>query len=67
MTLRTKPGSKLDSKLARAISRRKGSKTVETHADRRRSRFEDDYRSVCSDRFGKREGFGLRENATHVA
>lgn len=58
------------SKLARAVTRRKmrkGDSVAQAHTARRRQRFEDDYRSICNERYGKRDGFGLRRDDSCVA
>jgi hypothetical protein len=67
VTLRTNKNTAEDGKLARALKRRKSEGKEVTHFDRRRNRFEEDYRTICYDRFGKRDGFGLRRNTCHAA
>lgn len=67
MTLKTMQGSALDGKLARALKRRKAGNPAAAHSDRRRGRFEDEYRSIYHQRYGKRDGFGLRSSTTNAA
>jgi len=60
----------ISSKLGRGVTRRRNRKaenTLQAHSVRRRQRFEDEYRSVCYERFGKRDGFGLRGEEVRVA
>jgi hypothetical protein len=47
--------------LTGALKRRSKRDAANEHLARRRSRFEAEYRAVCSSNFGKRSSFGLRQ------
>jgi hypothetical protein len=67
MTERHESTTAKNSTLLGGWKRRKVATVELPHIDRRRIRFEEDYRTVCLARFGKREGFGLRQNTSCAA